>query len=165
MAEAGATRLFIAPLALMNVSLMRILMPRWVTLRAEGEISRISSSGRKALWLMLGIVVAYLAVLYPFRHFLAGKFLTSEYTDITILLLLWGIHFLLQFQRSNISAQLQVFLQFRRITTANLASSVVVIIVGCILISAYGVRGSIVSLIIGELVLTLLLWRSLRNVS
>jgi O-antigen/teichoic acid export membrane protein len=165
LAEANAPRLLLAPLALVNLSVMRILLPRWVNLRVAGQHESIRSSGRKAAFLMFCIVGAYIAVLLPFRKLLAARLLTSEYTDITVLLVLWGILFTVQSQRSNIAAQLQVFQQFRQITQANAASALLVVVVGSMLISWYGVRGSIVTLIVGEIVLTLLLWRRLRHVA
>ncbi|MGB9149749.1 MAG: hypothetical protein WCB36_05830 [Burkholderiales bacterium] len=163
-AEASAARLFLAPLTLVYVGFSRVLTPRWSYMAHEGKTQEIVTMANRVKWLMLGMVVVYVVVLLLAKDWITPLLLTKSYTQTGSLIFLWGILFALQAVRSNYSTLLQVFKRFREITLANTASAIGVLLIGAVLIRTYGVTGSMVTMIIGELALTLFLIYGFKNV-
>jgi O-antigen/teichoic acid export membrane protein len=163
-AEASAARLFLVPLTLLSVGFTRVLVPRWAYLAHEGKNQEIARMANRVIGLLVSIIVVYVAVLMLMKDWLIPLLLTGSYTQTGSLILLWGALFALQAIRINYSSLLQVFKRFREITLANTATAIAVLFFGAILIKMYGVKGSMITMIIGELSLTLLLVNGFRNV-
>ncbi|MGB8337965.1 MAG: hypothetical protein WCE43_03730 [Burkholderiales bacterium] len=163
-AEASAARLFLAPLTLLNVGFYRVLLPRWAYMSHENKHKEIAGMARRIKWPLVWMVVAYVAALLLLKDWLIPLLLTGDYTQTGALIVLWGAMFALQAVRTNYSLLLQVYKRFRDITLANTATAIGVLILGAALIRAYGVIGSMVTLIIGEASLTILLVYGFRNV-
>jgi O-antigen/teichoic acid export membrane protein len=126
-------------------------------------VQHISSSARKALILIVASIGVYLVTLLSIKDVAIGFLLTKEYSKLNTLILLWGCLFLAQAFRSNYSALLQVFEKFRAITLLNMASATVVILSSIYLIGKLGADGSIVGMILGEIILSKLLFDMLKK--
>jgi O-antigen/teichoic acid export membrane protein len=163
-AEASAARLFLAPLTLLNVGFSRVLMPRWAYMAHEGKHQELVDMANRVKWLLVSMVVAYVAVLLLLKDWLTPLLLTKAYTQTGPMILLWGMVFALQAVRGNYASQLQVFKRFRDMTLANTATAIGVLLIGAILIKAYGVKGSMITLILGEAALATLLAYGFKNV-
>jgi O-antigen/teichoic acid export membrane protein len=163
-AEASAARLFLAPLTLLSAGFSRVVTPRWAYMAHEKKYKEMFDMANRIKWLLVGIVIAYVVVLLLFQGWLTPLVLTGSYTQTGPLIALWGILFALQVVRGNYSSLLQVFKRFRDITLANTATAIGVLLMGAIVIKTYGVKGSIVTMIVGELALTILLIYGFRNV-
>ncbi len=163
-AEASAARLFLAPLLLLNAGFSRVLVPRWAYLAHAGKHDEIETVAKKVQWVLLLVIFGYVGFLLLVKDWLIPIVLTGAYTQTASLILLWGILFAIQSMRGNYSSLLQVFKRFREITLANSATAIGVLLMGVVLIKAYGVKGSLMTLIIGEAVLTLLLANGIRHV-
>lgn len=158
-AEANAARLFLAPLALLNASIARTMMPRWSYLRHEGDFASLHKTARQAGMLVVSIVIIYVIFLLFFRDRITSIVLTQEYADTGVLITLWGCVFVAQSVRSNQSIVLQVLHKFRALTLLNGASAIIVILSSFVLIKRYGTEGSIIALFIGEVVLAVsMIW-------
>lgn len=156
-AEANAARLLLVPVMLLNTGVTRITMPHWAILRHNGKRAEIEQTAGwiwRVLVLLIGVYVGALLlgqdVVIPFLF-------SAEYESIGSLILLWGVILGLQIVRSSFSIMLQVYQQFRQITVANVFSAVIVVALGLVLIPALGVEGSLIAMLLGEIVLTVLL--------
>lgn len=163
-AEVNAARLFLMPVALLNVSVARVLMPRWGGWRAEGRYEHIISSARKALMLIVASILVYLFVLLWVKDLAIEVLLTKAYAGIGVYIMLWGVYFVLVAIRTNQSILLQVYEDFRAITLASIWSMMLVLSSSLVLIQYYGVPGSILAMICGEIILTTLLTRRVNHV-
>lgn len=162
-AEVSAARLFLAPLALLNAGFSRVLTPRWAYMAHEKKHQKLDLMARKVKWLLIGMVIMYVACLLLLKDRLVPLLLTGEYTQTSTLILMWGAIFAFQVVRGNYSSLLQVFKKFRDITLANTATALVVVAMGAALIPAYGAKGSMVTLMLGEAGLVALLIYGYRN--
>jgi O-antigen/teichoic acid export membrane protein len=163
-AEASAARLFLAPLTLINAGFSRVLMPRWAYMAHEKKHGELEQMASRVKWLLVGMTVIYVAVLLLMKDWLVPLLLTGDYTQTSTLIVLWGVVFALQAVRGNYSSLLQVFKKFRDIMLANSATAIGVLLLGVVLINKYGVKGSMITMIIGEAALTALLFYGYRNV-
>lgn len=163
-AEASASRLFLAPVALLNTSFARTLLPRWAALRHSGENEQIRNMVKKSMLLMTAAIIFYVAALLLLKDHLVRHLVTGEYGDLGVLIMLWSFLFLVQAARSRYSWLLQVFQRFGTITGASAVSAFAVLLLGLVLIGRFGARGSIMALAAGEVILALLLRRECGNV-
>jgi O-antigen/teichoic acid export membrane protein len=147
----------------LNAGFSRVLMPRWAHLAHEGKHSEIEQTAQRVKWILVSMVVVYVAVLLLLKDWLVPLLLTGAYTQTSALIGLWGVMFALQCVRGNYSSLLQVYKRFRDITLANTATAIGVLIVGAILIKAYGVKGSMITMIVGEAALMVLLMYGYKN--
>jgi len=162
-AEAAAARLFLTPVAILSTSATKTLMPRWaIALREQGKAA-VERVARKVLLILLVIVVVYVAVLLLASDLLTGWLLTPEYQQIGPILALWGGVFFVQAVRTNQSIQLQIAQRFKTLMKANAVSAAVVIVTSLWLISRYGAPGAVGSMLVGEVILTWLLFVALRK--
>lgn len=162
-AEVNAARLFLMPVGLLNASVFRVLLPKWAHYRAENQVGHISSSANKALVLIVGSISVYLIVLLAIKDEAIRLFLTKDYSNLNALIVLWGLLFIAQAVKSNFSTLLQVFERYRAITLLNMASATVVIAASAILITRIGAEGSIIGMIAGEVILSMLLFNKLKR--
>lgn len=162
-AEASAARLFLAPAALLNAGFARVLLPRWASLRRCGGEGLIRPMARRALGWMTGSIVAYAAVILLVRDSLESLPGFRGYADLDALVVLWSLLFVIQACRSVCSWMLQASCRFAPLARANAVSAVVVLVSGAALIGPFGARGSIMALLVGETILSLLLWRACRD--
>lgn len=152
-AEVGAARMLLMPVAMLNLSLYRVLRPRWATLRGEGRDGVIRHQLNLALVGILLITLLLVVVLYVLWDWIVEYMLTAEYAGIWMLVALWALFFAGQSARVAISNHLQIYGEFRFITFWVAASAVVVIATTILLVPKVGAEGVVYSMIAGEGVL------------
>ena len=101
--------------------------------------------------------------IYMSKDFIIANFYPKEYGEIGSLVFLWAFYYLALAVRGNATILLQIYKKFKIITLFNLLTAIFTIILGYIFIVVNGVLGSIQSLVLGELVLALLLWRAFNS--
>jgi len=163
-AEANAGRLLLSPASMLGTSMMNIFMPRMVHLKADDKPEEAVRLGRRALGLLIIATIIYAGCVFFARDWLIHTVLTKEYSNVGPYIFAWTVVILFQAMRANSSALLQVFREFRAITVANALSALIVILSTGILITLFGVIGSIAALALGELILAVLLWRAFARV-
>ena len=162
-AEASAARLFLSPASLVIASFGRVLLPTLARLHHERQRHQLCRVAGKGLLIVAVTVGCYVLAIAATADHLAAAFLPASYGGLRWMVLLWGACTLVQVFRSHLSWLLQASRSFRPITIANALSTVVTLLSGTLLISRYGPAGGVVALIVGELVLTGLLWRVERK--
>lgn len=162
-AEAAAARLLLMPVSLLSAAVATVLTPRWAIELSESGVERVTYSARKILVLLVFAMLIYLGCLLATADTIIGYFMTDEYRDIKPLISLWGLVFLIQIIRSNMSIQLKVMHCFRSLTLANCVSALIVVVLGVFFVSRFGSNGALFGMITGELILTVLLLIVLKN--
>lgn len=164
-ADVNAAILLMMPISLLTVSTARILLPRWSTLRANSDHNRIVESARLVIAALIVVISIYTAMIAFAHKYITGLMLTQEYSVGPTMIILCGAVFLAQAIRSNFSLVLQAYERFRVVTVMSSVAAVAVVLAGVVLISAFGGIGSLMAMLIGELLLVLLLGREARYVT
>jgi O-antigen/teichoic acid export membrane protein len=84
---------------------------------------------------------------------------TDDYSDIGIFVIAWAVVVLFVAISSNASILLQVYSKFKDITLCSTVTTVITLLLGIALIHYFNVLGSIIALAVGEILLSILLWR------
>jgi O-antigen/teichoic acid export membrane protein len=151
-ARVSATRLLFTPAKLILSSCDTILKPRGAAWLARGEEHRIH---RSIILLTGGCLVV--ALLYICCLLLGQKSLTvflfrEKLTGMSSLFTLWGIVSLLVICRTNLSIVLQIFERFSTLFYIATGAAIASLSVGYWAIHTVGALGSLVGLIVGEIV-------------
>ncbi|WP_172588521.1 lipopolysaccharide biosynthesis protein [Ferriphaselus amnicola] len=156
---ANAAKLLITPALFLVTAANQILMPRLATLR----VTNINKMFKTSEYVALAFIL--FAMMYTlFCAFWGGEILAiivgNKYQDIAPLILAWCLVLIFQFSRAGTSVVLQVMKEFKRIMFDNLWSAVVAIICTVFLLKQLGVQGAVLGAAIGELILSVLLYRA-----
>ncbi|HFC53576.1 MAG TPA: hypothetical protein ENJ43_03995 [Gammaproteobacteria bacterium] len=161
-AEANAARLLLAPIGLISTSLGRVFMPRMAYLRANGKEKQTIGMAFRVLALLLSCIAVYSLLLYLGSDRIMD-FFSREYESLGWLLLVWSVCVACEAIRSMPAQLLQVYRKFRIITTRNAVTAVLVVAASAIAARYGNVRGVILSMALGELLLAVLLWRGFQH--
>jgi O-antigen/teichoic acid export membrane protein len=99
----------------------------------------------------------YMVLLMFFKDFFI-IILSRQYTDLTPYIILWASVFFVTTIRYIMSYTLQILRQFKTLTISVAASAVLTLAACKILLLRIGLAGSILALLLGETVLSLLLF-------
>jgi len=158
-AEANAARLFLAPVNVISTSFIRVFMPKLIELKNQQNHAAVRKMARKILAVVIttiGIVV--LGVIFLEDIIIKFAF-TEDYSNISAFVIAWAVVVLFVAIRTNNSTLLQVYSKFKDITLCNTMTTIISLLLGIALIHYSGVLGSIAALAVGEILLSLLLWR------
>lgn len=158
-ADANASRLFFAPIAMLTTSFARIFMPRLSIMRSKGEINTIAKQSRKIIIVIMAIVTGYAFVVLTCKDIVLNSFFPAKYQNITPLIIAWMLYFLFQGVRTNASLILQVFKKFKYLTISSAVINATITLLCVVLIHYFGVIGNIAGMALGELILSIVLWR------
>ncbi|HYD32275.1 MAG TPA: hypothetical protein VEB64_15640 [Azospirillaceae bacterium] len=159
--EANAARLLLAPLMLIIVSTIRTLQPRVGRSRAAGDGQGVWRLSWITLFTLLATTVLYSVGVIAVMPYAIGTLLPEAYAGVTSLTVLWSIAFVAQCVRSVPQMLLQVIRGFRQITSASIVSGALVFVISLVAIPYAGVFGSLMCIVGGEILLSLLLARNL----
>ncbi len=162
-AEANAARLILAPIGLIITSLGRVFMPRMAHLRSQGQDRQVMDLALKILVLVLICVVAYVALVSVSIDWILS-FFSEAYKSLAWLVFLWAIAIACEALRFMPTQLLQVYRQFRMITTRNTITAIITLSLIAVAATYGSISGVIVALAAGELILALLLWRGFQRV-
>jgi len=160
-ADANASRLFLSPIALVIMSLAKIYMPRMALMKQDIGVTGILKYTNNITFFLSLMIIVYGCCMYFVSPYIIDKLMGDEYGDLSFYVLIWVGVFFVQAFRVNYSIVLQVIKEFRLITINIFISAIVVLFVSVLMISIYGVSGSIFSLLIGEALLVILFYRKL----
>ncbi|NOT24207.1 MAG: hypothetical protein HOP22_16005 [Nitrospiraceae bacterium] len=164
LAEANAARLLLSPISPLSTGVMNVMTPRLARHKAQGNMQGLFLHANQMMKLIMGLLIAYVALVYLSKDIFIQLVLTGDYRDSGMYLLAWSLVLIAQTARTNTSVLLQVFREFRPLMIANAWSALVVLVFTYIFILYLGPVGSILALGCGELTLTTSLWYALRQV-
>lgn len=163
-AEMNAARLFLSPLLVMSAGFTKVMIPKLALLKSSGEINQAVKLATKVMFLLITVLIVYMGFIALgwdwFANFMADK----GYTNLWILVALWGLYFFSNALMMAPNQLLQVFRRFRLLTTAGAVAAVVVLSLSVPAIVYYGAIGAVVVLIIGETGFAALLWNRFQKV-
>ncbi len=161
-AEANAAKLFLAPVGIISTGLIRVYMPQLAFLRVQNSHKELILKARKILIVVLLSIVLILTAIFFGKDFVLHFMYSDKYQDIGIFIIAWALVFSMQALRTSNSIILQVYKQFKEITSCISITALVSLLLGVILISIWGILGSIFAIFAGELLLSYLLWKKYR---
>ena len=157
-AEMNAARLFLSPLMVMSTGFSRVMIPRMALLKSDGKLDQAVKLAFKVLMVLGGMLVVYMVVVALGWSWIAQFMANKGYQNLWMLVMLWGVYFAANAMVNTPSELLQIFRQFRLLTLTGIGTSILVVLGSIPAITAYGIIGAIVVLIIGELGLATVLW-------
>jgi len=156
---ANAARLLITPAVFLLTATNQILMPRLATLRVTNTKKMFKVSEYVALG-FVGFALLYTLFFVILSDEIQALIVGNKYQDLEPLVLAWCLVLVFQFSRTGTSVVLQVMKEFRRIMFDNLWSAIAAIICTLLLLKPLGVQGAIFGTALGELILSILLYRA-----
>jgi len=152
----NAARLFITPAVMVIPVISQLAMPRLATLREVNKKSLISKGALLTkIYLIFGITYSLILIL-SYNTLISG-FLNDSYQDLYLLTIYWCLFAVMLAFRNGKDIITQVLQKFKQLTIINLISSIVTLL-SCYLFAKYfGLKGNIIGLIFGELVLIIML--------
>ena len=151
-ATVSASRLLLVPIPMMLTAIESVLRPRaadWIGQRQFGRLTRqlLSMSGAATV-----AALAFTAVVFALREPIVEHVLKKSIADLDLLLLCWGIVFVAQVLRTNITVLLQALERFDVLFYLTLVRAAVSFTLGYAGMLAGGAPGMLVGLAVGEVV-------------
>ncbi len=149
-ATVSASRLLLVPIPMLITAIESVLRPRaadWIGRREYVRLQRqlLAMTGTAAV-----AATAFTVAVYIARHFIVDTILHKKIADLDLLLACWGIVFLAQVLRTNISILLQALERFDTLFFLTLIRATVSFAFGYAGILAFGAAGILVGLAVGE---------------
>jgi O-antigen/teichoic acid export membrane protein len=157
-AELNAARLLLMPVVMLNTSIYAVVKPYWSRWCTSKEFNKMKVNGLTVVIGMGLLIIVYGAILHFSQEIILALLYTKSYSNISTLILLWSLFFASQIIRMNYMSQLQMFDMFKYITLMNIPTSILTLTLGSVMVIAYGTAGSLLIMIIAELILASLLW-------
>lgn len=163
-ARASASRIFFSPLALLASGWGAIYKP-WGARISGNDPERLRAPMVEATSRLTVLSAIYGVVVVGIHAPLVEHVLGQNYRDIgSIDLVLWAIYFVILTIRGGITNTLQVMQKFRALFYCAFAGAATSVLVSVPLIIHLGMNGSLIGLIVGEVVLAFLALRHLGSV-
>jgi O-antigen/teichoic acid export membrane protein len=161
MAEVSASRLLLMPLGLIINGWGNVIRPYGAKLREDGKLKLFFANMIKISFIFPIIVSIMVAFLYLFEDFIIINFLDSSYKNVFEYLIFWAISSIVGFTRANASYGLQVIKKFKSLALINIITMFVTVLASFLLTDLFQIKGAIIANLIGEIVFSIILWRSL----
>lgn len=157
----NATRLLVTPPVVLIPALAQVAIPRLSELRVQcpGRVARV---GIQFSLLMLAIVVVYAIALVLSIGPVTLLVLGERYRGSSALVAGWCAFTALLAVRNGADMILQALKRFRGLMVANIAAAIFSLAAVGILSKIMGLPGAVVGLVMGELVLSIVLWLVIR---
>ncbi len=160
--QANAARIFISPFSFLIPAINQIAIPRLADLRESDRARMLKVSVMLTAGLFL-FALLYVLVLLSCLDFVFGLVLGRHDRAIESLVPVWCVVLVIQMILTGGSALLQVMRRFRILALINIPSAIAAIVTAIVLIHQLGAPGAIWGTVAGEIVLTILIWREIRN--
>lgn len=157
-AEVTASRLLLMPLIMFQTGWYKIAVPYGARLHAEGQLAYFI---RKMILTTLVLVAGtglYVLLIDSGSGLIETYLLTEKYRSSFDYVFYWGVIFMAKTISLNANSALQVMKEFRVISILCTFSMIVSISASYILILSYGIKGGLLAMLGGEMLLALLLW-------
>ncbi len=151
-ASIAATRILIMPVNLLSLGIGNVMLPT-----VSGWLQRIDTRTVmfRQVMVMIGLSIAagvYLLLLWLFRDWIFANLLKKSFADRDHLLLVWFVVAIFMVFRDQLSYLLMARARFRETSILTMASAVISLLTGFLLIRSMGAVGSLLGLLLGEVV-------------
>jgi O-antigen/teichoic acid export membrane protein len=157
LAEISAAKLFLMPISLGCLSCGKLLVAKGSKLLSNNENHEFRS-----LFVVFTCVVLFACAVYSLLLMVgATRLLTvfgEKYANITDLIALWSVYFLVYTLRYHLSVALVVYKEFKKQAMFDIYAGILTILLCGVLISLLGRQGAVLGLIAGELIAMVLYW-------
>lgn len=160
--QANAARIFISPFNFLIPAINQIAIPRLADLRQSDRVRMLRVSVMLTVGLLFFALV-YSAILLTSPDFVFTVVLGRPDAGVQALIPIWCAYLVVQLARTGGIVLLQVMRRFRILTLINIPSAIAAIVTAIVLIQQLGAAGAIWGTVIGEIILTILIWREIRN--
>lgn len=160
--QANAARIFISPFNFLIPAISQISIPRLADLRESDRSKMLRVSVMLTAGLFF-VALVYSTILLTSLDFVFSTVLGRHDADVQSLIPVWCVVLVIQMVLTGGSALLQVMRRFRILALINIPSAIAAIITAIVLIQQFGASGAIWGTVAGEIVLTILIWREIRN--
>lgn len=157
-AEVTASRLLLMPLIMFQTGWYKIAVPYGARLHAEGQLTYFI---RKMILTTLVLVVGtglYVLIIDSGSGLIETYLLTEKYRSSFDYVFYWGAIFMAKTLSLNANSALQVLKEFRVISILCTLSMIISTTGSYLLILSYGIKGGLLAILGGELLLAVLLW-------
>ena len=158
-ADVSAARLLLMPAGLCNTAWLAVILPRVSRWTGDGELdkmNRIALASIGGMWL---IIISYFAVLMLGYDLLERYVLGEAYAGLQPLAFAWAAYFMALCVRTAVTCWMLGAGMFRDALWFNIAAMAVGLPVTIALTFAFGMIGSVMGLLVWEVVHTLVAWR------
>lgn len=162
-AEASFAKLFFAPLGLMLVAVGRVARPGLGKVYAEAGDRVAVRQGRRLLIGMILLVALYCPAIWLSKDWIIAKTGSGHYSNAAALTIAWGIVTAFQVTRWNSTLLLGVLRRNREMSTVQAIAAAIAVAASVACIPTLHAMGAILSVGLGELILTLLMWREVNR--
>jgi len=156
LADISASRLFLMPIGLLNMSSAKIVIAKGAILFAQGRNIEFKKFTFSFISMLLIIWATYFLVVL-FGSDMIVKFLGEKYAGINNLIFLWGIFFSINIVRFQLQTALIVYKKFKLLSLYDIWGAITVISSCIVLLYFVGSPGAIIAIIMGE-TLTMILY-------
>jgi O-antigen/teichoic acid export membrane protein len=160
--QANAARIFISPFSFLLPAVNQIAMPRLAELRHHAP-HRLLRVGVLITAALLLLALLYTAVLLQTLSLVTQTVLGHTDPTVQSLIWIWCVVVINQMILNGGSNILQVMRQFRVLTLLNLISAVTALLAACALVQVLDAPGAIWAVAVGEVLLSILIWRDIRG--
>jgi len=161
-AKLNAARLLVTPAVMLTPALSQIAIPRLATARGQG-MYQLVKLGKWITFALLGVALLYSVILLTGYDFIVDKILGENYQNLFLITVLWCLYTCFLALRNGTEMIGQVLKKFKRLSIANMYSAVMSLIATYWLTVGYGLPGTLIGLIAGEISLILLAYGVLRS--
>lgn len=151
-ADVSASRLLLMPVIVVLTGVISIIKPYGASILAEGREKPMMKLFYKIMAVLALFALGYSIVIIAVKDYAALFLFKKEIPGMALLLSLWGLVFLSQIFRRNLSTVLQIFERFETLFYIGTFSAVFSLIASYLAILQFKGPGSIMGLIFGELV-------------
>lgn len=159
-AKLNATRLLITPVVMLTPALSQVAMPRLAAARGQGQrwLMKLSLFFTSTL---LFVSMFYCTILLVGYDLIVNKIFGANYQGLFALTVLWCLWTCLFAVRTGAEIVGQVLKKFKSLTLVNMLSAFFSLTATYILTTIYGLPGSLIGLLLGEILLITLIFRIL----
>jgi O-antigen/teichoic acid export membrane protein len=158
LADVSASRLFLMPIALLNLSSSKIIVAKGSLMVANNEDSKFRRFLFAFMLSLLGIWFLYFGTVLLISDSLIG-FLGEKYNNTKGLIVLWGAYFFIYTMRFILGTGIVVYKRFKKQAKYDIIGSVLTIVSSVVFVFLMGRSGAIYSLMMGEGIVMLLYFR------
>jgi len=151
-ASVSASRLLLMPIIILTTSFESIVKPRGAAWLVTGEQHKLEQS---LIWLTVGalaISALYMVGIMWSGERLAAMVFHTQFSDMRLLLGLWGAVLLCKICSTNLNILLQILERFDVLFYIALVSAAISLTFGYVTIQHYGAPGSLYGLIVVEVI-------------
>lgn len=157
LAFVAAARLLMTPMNLLIRSWSNYYRPLISKMMHERKVNKALKLIVTGIIIIFIVLILYTTLLLLLLKLLPVRYIPDEYVGIGIYVVLWNVIIAIQIVQSNFSSFLQASLEFKQLAIQGFFTAIVTIILSIVTVYLYGNIGSLISLMIGELLVMILL--------